>query len=802
MNTRSPNRLRALWSKLSSHPRELGMQGVIGGFAIAFCVSTFVVNRPPSGYSTIWDGWIYTIAETLPLIPVLLRVRRSPEFRSAWLAMAMMIVLNTLGDLVYTYHDQNLLPIPSPAPSDVLYLLSYAAFIVGVALLTQSSFGRVHASVRLDGAIAGLAMGAVAGMAWFEPLLHVSGRPLQVAVDMAYPLSDLVLIVLLVAGLAPHRYRPNWSTVLLFTGVAWFVLGDVIYLNQSVAGTYVGGTPLDATWIIGLFFVGLAASARDRRRSGGPRSPVSSPAGITVVPVAFGLVSLAVLVAALLRHVSPVVSTMAIAALCLVIGRMWMTLREVRQMTLREMHQSADNFRDARTDYLTGLPNRRAFLEHLQSAFSSEQATAVRAGVLLVDLDGFKEVNDALGHAVGDQLLCLVARRFEHRLGARGFLARPGGDEYAFACPVDSEQDMVAIAHEFSEALSDPCVIGGTTVRVGASIGVGVSLPGGSTAVELMRCADVAMYEAKRTQCGVSAYRAEHDPNSRDRLTLLDELRDAIDARSLILHFQPTLDMHTAKVRGVEALVRWQHPTQGLLYPDSFVPLAEQNCLIPRLTRAILDLAVVEAARLDRTGQRLQMSVNISRYDLVDEGLAEYIDHVLLLHGFPHDRLTLEITESALGGDPTRAERCVRELRARGLRISIDDYGVGYSSMSQLLGLAIDELKVDKFFVMELISDPRAQAIVRSAIEVARALGLTVVAEGIESKEVLRSLRQMGADIGQGYAISYPLTSRQLDEFLAQPDRVRRLFTDFPLPLTANRYSVEIRQSVETDRTL
>ncbi len=376
MNGRSPNRLRALWSKLGSHPRELGMQGVVGGFAIAFCVSTFVVNRPPSGYSTIWDGWIYTIAETLPLIPVLLRVRRSPEFRSAWLAMATMIVLNTLGDLVYTYHDQNLLPIPDPAPSDVLYLLSYAAFIVGVALLTQSSFGRVHASVRLDGAIAGLAMGAVAGMAWFEPLLHVSGRPLQVAVDMAYPLSDLVLIVLLVAGLAPHRYRPNWSTVWLFTGVAWFVLGDVIYLNRSVAGTYVAGTPLDATWIIGLFFVGLAASARDRRRSGGPRSPVSSPAGITVVPVAFGLVSLAVLAAALFRHVSPVVSAMAIAALCLVIGRMWMTLREVRQMTLREMHQSAANFLDVRTDYLTGLPNRRAFIEHLQSAFSSQQATA------------------------------------------------------------------------------------------------------------------------------------------------------------------------------------------------------------------------------------------------------------------------------------------------------------------------------------------------------------------------------------------------------------------------------------------
>ncbi len=666
----------------------MGIQGVIAGLAIVYGVSTFVVHRPPSGYNTIWDGWIYTAAETLPVIPVLLRARRSSELRSAWLAMAAMIVLNTLGDLVYTYHDQNLLPIPDPAPSDVLYLLSYGAFIVGVALLTQSSFGRVHASVRLDGAIAGLAMGAVAGMVWFGPLLRVGGRPLQVAVAMAYPLADLVLIVLLVAGLAPHRYRPNSSTVLLLAGVASFVLGDVIYMNRSVAGTYVAGTPLDETWIIGLYLVGLAASVRDRRRSWGPRASVSSPAGITAVPVVFGLVSLAVLAAAQFRHASPAVSVMAIAALCLVIGRMWMTLREVRQMTEREMHQSAANFRDARTDYLTGLPNRRAFLDHLESAFSSGADTAVRAGVLMVDLDGFKEINDTLGHAVGDELLCVVARRFEHRLGAQGFLARLGGDEYAFACPSDREQDMVAVAHEFCEALSDPCVIDGTSVRVGASIGIGVSPPGGSTAGELMRCADVAMYEAKRTQCGVTAYRAENDPNDRDRLALVDELRDAIDARSLILHFQPTLDMRTAKIRG---------------------------------------------------------------------------------------------TESALGGDPVRAERCVRELRARGLRISIDDYGVGYSSMSQLLGLAIDELKIDKFFVMELISDPRAQAIVRSAVEVARALDLTVVAEGIEEEEVLWSLRQIGADIGQGYAISYPLPSRELDEYLAHPDRVRQLFRDLPL---------------------
>jgi EAL domain-containing protein (putative c-di-GMP-specific phosphodiesterase class I) len=286
------------------------------------------------------------------------------------------------------------------------------------------------------------------------------------------------------------------------------------------------------------------------------------------------------------------------------------------------------------------------------------------------------------------------------------------------------------------------------------------------------------MYEAKRAQCGASAYRAEDDPNSRDRLALLDALRDAIHNRELVLYYQPTLDMRTATVHGVEALVRWPHPTLGLLYPDTFIPLAERNGLMPQLTRAVLDMAVAQAAQLDRAGQRLHMSVNISRYDLVDEDLPGHIDHVLAVHKFPPERLTLEITESALGGDPERAKRCVAELRALGLRISIDDFGVGYSSMSQLLGLAIDELKIDKSFVFGLNSDPRAQAIVRSAIELARALSLTVVAEGIECEEVLRSLQGIGADIGQGYVIARPLPSSQLDGYLAQAGQARRLHAD------------------------
>jgi diguanylate cyclase (GGDEF)-like protein len=416
----------------------------------------------------------------------------------------------------------------------------------------------------------------------------------------------------------------------------------------------------------------------------------------------------------------------------------------------------------------------------------SEPDAAGGSGVLLVDLDGFKEVNDALGHTAGDELLSVVAKRFENRLGHRGVLARLGGDEYAFFCPVSCEDDLVAIAHELADTLCDPCVLDGTSVRVGASIGVALSRADARTSGELLRCADVAMYDAKRAHSGVSAYRPEADPHSRERLALIDALREAISSRALIMHYQPTLDMRTGTIRGLEALVRWPHPCLGLLYPDSFIPLAEQNGLMPQLTSAVLDMAVGHAARLDRAGHRLGMSVNISRYDLVDEDLASYVDGVLTLYGFPPERLTLEVTESALGGDPQRAERSVRQLRDLGVRVSIDDFGVGYSSMSQLLGLAIDELKIDKSFTLVLTSDPRAEAIVRSTIELARALSLTLVAEGIETEEVLRSLRCLGAEVGQGYLIARPLTCDQLDEYLAQPAPAQRLlFPDPSLLLTA-----------------
>jgi predicted signal transduction protein with EAL and GGDEF domain len=345
-------------------------------------------------------------------------------------------------------------------------------------------------------------------------------------------------------------------------------------------------------------------------------------------------------------------------------------------------------------------------------------------------------------------------------------LARLGGDEFACAIPVNEEQYLLDAARKLTVALRDPFALDGMSIVIGASIGVSMSGPDLTSSTEALRCADVAMYEAKRLKSEVEVYQAETDMHSREQLALVDELRDAIAARALTLHYQPTLDMKTGEVRGVEALARWHHPEMGLLYPDRFIPLAERYGLMPRLTRAVLDQAVAHAARLDMEGHDLQMSVNISRYDLVDKGFGNYINALLTKYGYPAKRLTLEITETALASDFDRVEQCIQQLRARGLKISIDDFGVGYSSMSQLLGLAVDELKIDRSFVMNISSDSRSLAIVRSSVELARALGLTVVAEGIEEKGVLQTLQDIGTDVGQGYVIARPLDTDQLDIYL------------------------------------
>ncbi len=731
---------------------------------VAYTVSTVTVHRPASGYDSFWDGWMGNLAPILPLVPMGLRIISTRRSRGAWLTIWIGVALYDAGNLIYLWHDQNLTPIPNPAPSDFAYLLGYVFFAVGIAILTQRNYGAVAIATRLDGAVTGLALGALASMLWFDPLLRVSGRPLQVIVGMAYPVMDLVIIVLLISSLSPLRYRPNRSTTLLVLGMTAFVIGDVTYLNQVAADTYVQGTILDATWTIGIWMMGLAAWPREDRRARPRTSTTEVPHGITIVPIVFGSVSVAVLALSLLHHTSKVTSLLALAALCLVLGRMALTLREVRNV-------EKTTFRVARVDELTGLPNRRAFFEEGEARFAGLEPGR-RLGVAVVDLGGFKEINDTLGHAAGDELLRVVSQRFVARAAGRGTVARIGGDEFACLFEEASVDAVVDIAKDLVAAFDDPCAVEGVTARVSGSFGIAVCPEHGDTLTELLRCADMAMYDAKATHASLRVYLREDDLRARHRLALVDDLRTTPWGDQLVLHFQPMLDLATDTFRGVEALVRWRHPEFGLLYPDDFVTLTEQTGFIHELTRVVLDLAAAELARLDRAGYSLQMSVNVSRYDLLDDQLPGVVDRVLAAHRVAPERLTLEVTETAISIEPDRAATTIERLRQRGVKVSIDDFGVGYSSLSQLLHLPVDELKIDRSFSFALGADVRALAVVSATVELARALGLAVVAEGIESDQCLRTVRDLGVDVAQGYYVAGPFNAVQLERYLDDRPRL------------------------------
>jgi diguanylate cyclase (GGDEF)-like protein len=416
-------------------------------------------------------------------------------------------------------------------------------------------------------------------------------------------------------------------------------------------------------------------------------------------------------------------------------------------------------------DPLTGLPNRRHFNQLLEGRLSrpGDRITAV----MLMDLDRFKEVNDALGHDTGDALLRHVAERLRTHLGDRGVIARLGGDEFAVLLPdVASPAEALAVGQELTRALEPPVAIGHLKINTRASIGIACGPDHGQGPQTLLQRADVAMYTAKETRAGARLYQSQDDRNSAQRLTLIADLSTAIERRELLVQFQPKLDPATGLVTGAEALARWHHPESGFIPPDMFIPLAEHSGLIRPLTLHVLQVALRRCAAWRRAGHDLHVAVNLSPNALLDATLPEVVTRLLGQAGVPAAALTLEITESTLMSDPTGARMTLDQLHAVGVKLSIDDFGTGYSSLGRLRELPIHEVKIDKSFVQRLALDHRDRAVVRSAIQLGHALDLEVVAEGVEDGSTLAHLSREGCNLVQGYHISKPLPADQFESWL------------------------------------
>ena len=416
----------------------------------------------------------------------------------------------------------------------------------------------------------------------------------------------------------------------------------------------------------------------------------------------------------------------------------------------------------AQHDSLTNRPSRLLLLERLELSLQAALEQGEALSLFVMDLDQFKEVNDTLGHHVGDRLLQEVGRRLVSVLRRTDTVARLGGDEFAVLLPGADVEHSRAVCHKILSALDRPIKIDNLLLRASISIGIAQCPDHGQDANLLLRHADVAMYEAKRKQKGFTLYAPERDEHSISRLGLSGELRDAIDDNQLMLEYQPMVDFKSGKVLCAEALVRWRHPQFGIISPENFIPTAEQTGVIRPLTLWVIDRALAQTASWARLGINLHISVNLSVRSLQDRQLPGQVQKLVDKHGVDPQHVILEITESAIMCDPLTARRVMRRLANMGFHLSIDDFGTGYSSLAYLKQLPVDEIKIDKSFVTQMDRDENDAVIVRATIDLAHNLGLKVVAEGVESNDVWELLEMLGCDTAQGYFIHRPLESQEL----------------------------------------
>jgi len=417
-------------------------------------------------------------------------------------------------------------------------------------------------------------------------------------------------------------------------------------------------------------------------------------------------------------------------------------------------------------DSLTGLPNRTLFFDRVQQAIAFSKRSGESVGMIMMDVDRFKEINDTLGHHFGDQLLIEIGRRLERTLRESDTVARLGGDEYAIKFTAPTQKHATEVATRVRTAFDAPFVLGDVSIEVNASLGIALYPVHADDGDTLMKRADIAMYDAKRNHSGFAIYEAGRDEHSLRRLTLMMELRQAIARDELELYFQPKIDVVSERVVHVEALVRWNHAVHGIMRPDEFIPLAEQAGNIGLITKWVVRKAIMQCAAWQRDGVELAVAVNLSALDLLDSELPTLISGLLAEAGLAPSRLVLEITESAVMKDAAYALKVLRDLKHRGVSLAIDDFGTGYSSLAHLKRLPVDELKIDKSFVQNLTESATDDlVIVRSTIELGHNMGLIVIAEGVETPESWAILKRLGCDMAQGYYMSPPLPAAKLGEW-------------------------------------
>ncbi|MGK5113589.1 putative bifunctional diguanylate cyclase/phosphodiesterase [Geodermatophilus sp. CPCC 205506] len=727
------------------------------GLALLF--ATGVGDRPDG---VAWDRAYDVVLFNLPYLAAAgacfaagVRVRIE---RVAWMGLGVALTLSAVGNALRVLAAGVEGNGPSSPLANAISLLGYLTLYVHVVGLIRARVPRFHPSMWLDGVIS--ALGTLsAGVAFvLGPYLYPGpGRQAVAAIEMVGPMTSVVLIAVLVAVGSILGVRLDRTLLTVALGLCFMCASDFILFVLKVQDRYVDGGPLELGWLACIVLAATAATGARHRPppvDAGGRSRIGWR--LLAVPLACIVASLFVLSSGWTHPMPAVSAWLAVACVLAGIARIAVTFREVRGY-----HQIKQ---EARTDELTGLANRRALLERAKR-FVATATPARPAALLLLDLDGFKEVNDSLGHGAGDDLLRQVGPRLRLALRADDVLARLGGDEFAVLLPATDADAARLLAERLRQLLLQPFTVEGVRLHVGVSIGVATTPAPAASVQELLHCADIAMYTAKSAREGVHVY--VPDPvtgtGGGDRLRTMEELRTALTGDELVVFLQPQVDLRDGGVVGAEALVRWHHPTRGLLSPAELLPAAEQAGLLRPLTDTVLELALAATRRWWREHE-VPVSVNLSAANVTDLDLPDKVAAALRRHDLPAQALTLELVEDTLMADPERGRAVLADLRRLGVRTSIDDFGTGYSSLAYVRHLPADELKLDRSLTADVDRDPRAAAIVQHTVALAHDLGLSLVAEGVETLATSVVLARLGCDVAQGYAIAHPMP---VDDFLA-----------------------------------
>ena len=710
------------------------------------------------------------------------RAARSTErrLRLAWLALSLGLISATVAEAIWAYYKIAEGKSPIPSPADYAYLLFPVGMLVALLLFPGGISRRSRTRLLLDGVVVAAALLIVAWLTSMQKIFEAAGKSeLQTFVALAYPVSNVAALTVAAVALSRSARVPLTPLAL---GLGCMTLAEAAYAYFASGSYVVTRHLINVGWMAGMVLIMLAAFLGNRASSDDEAGTEMPGWASTLLPYAPVLLAgVVVAVEPPDRSRSPLVVAAGVVLGVAVLVRQLLAVAENRRL----LATVADR---AMRDPLTGLANRALFQDRLEHALQLRQRDGRPIGILALDLNDFKLVNDTMGHSAGDELLTSFAARLLSSVRTGDTVARLGGDE--FAVLLEGQVDhWNPVAQRVVEAFDRPFVVDGHELLIRPSAGLAVAGPAddpGLSAEELLKRADIAMYSAKRARGrGVYSFSAEmalHDSFGTDALTgpkvtsslqgaaivqFLGELRQAIHQSRLTLVYQPKFGARNGRVVGVEALLRWPHPERGLLGPEEFLPLVRQHGLMAMVTDLVIDTALDDAARWHAAGVETPVAVNLFAPLLSNPDLPRSMSHALTERGLDCSALTVEITEDLFLADLVSTKAVLAELQDLGIRIAIDDFGSGYSALSYLADLPIDEVKLDCDFMARAMTDERTATVVGAAIDLAHRLGLVTVAEGVESAEIAARMRDFECDVLQGYYFSPPLTADELIETLS-----------------------------------